>query len=82
MLALSTPALTTQDRLAAHQAAAAAVAWEVDDADGTAIYRGTDLVLADELYGLVAGRGGHLVPLTGADATAAAASGARAGAAG
>jgi hypothetical protein len=43
---------------------AAVNAWEVDDADGTAVYRGHDLELADELYGLL-GPGAHLVPLAG-----------------
>jgi hypothetical protein len=49
---------------ASQEAVASAAAWEVDDADGTVIYRGRDLELADELYGLQA-PGAHLVPLAG-----------------
>lgn len=41
----------------------AAHAWEVDDAAGNVVYRGTDLELAHELMG----PGAHLIPLCAAD---------------
>jgi hypothetical protein len=39
----------------------AVLAWEVDYPDGSVLYRGTDIELAEELY-YAAPTGSHLVP--------------------